>query len=50
MAMIQTPNGRIIGLIVEDNQAKDEPAETAAAEAQPVTKPEPPKRGRPKKQ
>ena len=48
MAVIQTPNGRIIGLIVEDNQPKPEPVK--ADVAKPVQTEEPPKRGRPKKQ
>lgn len=48
MAVIQTPHGRIIGLIVEDNQPKPEPVKPAAEK--PVKEDEPPKRGRPKKQ
>ena len=48
MAVIQTPNGRIIGLIVKDDRPKDEPVK--ANEVKPAAEEDTPKRGRPKKQ
>ena len=49
MAVIQTPKGRVIGLIVEDDQPKAKP-EVVETTAEEKTAEEPPKRGRPKKQ
>ena len=48
MAVIQTPKGRVIGLIVKNTQPKPEPEKVV--EEKPVIEPEPAKRGRPKKQ
>ena len=51
MAVIQTPKGRVIGLIVEEKQPVSEPkAVETAAEEKSVFQEEPPKRGRPRKQ
>ena len=48
MAVIQTPKGRVIGLIVKDEPPVAEPEETKEEKAD--AKEEAPKRGRPKRQ
>ena len=46
MAVIQTPKGRIIGLVVDDSQPQPE----QAANVEAVEEEQRPRRGRPKKQ
>jgi len=50
MAVIQTPKGRIIGLIVEDSQPKLKAEPAVVTEEKAAVSEEPPKRGRPRKQ